>query len=353
MNLFGKKELTGLDVGSSSVKVMKLRDVGGSFQVQKFGIFPLSPETVVDGAIMDHGSVVETVKNGFSSLGIKDRYVAASIEGHSVIIKKVVLPTTTPEDLEDSIQWEVEQYIPFEVTDVKLDFQVLGPLQEDPTRMDVLLVAAKNDLVEDYVSVIKEAGLVPSIIGVDSIAVGNTFEDCAIISEDQLPMVVNVGSSFMNIVIVDDGVPLFTRDVSMGGAMFNNELQRQFSVSYDTAEKMKRGEELEDFDSERVESIVKNVSSIIATEVQRSYNFYAATYPDRLVNKVFLTGGAAGAKFLKESISEKLGITVDIFSPFDGLMVDEDSVDMGLVREQGTAATVVTGLAMRKPGDKV
>ncbi len=352
MNLFGKKELVGLDIGSSSVKVMKLKDLGGSYQVQKFGVFPLSTETVVDGAIMDHGSVVETVKNGFSSLGIKDKHVAASIEGHSVIIKKVVLPTTTPEELEDSIQWEVEQYIPFEVKDVKIDFQVLGPLQDDPTRMDVLLVAAKNDLVEDYVSVIKEAGLVPSIIGVDSIAVGNTFEDCAVVSEGQMPMVVNIGASFMNIVIVDDGIPLFTRDVSMGGAMYNNELQRQFSVSYDLAEKLKKGESLEDFDRERVEGVVKNVSSIIATEVQRSYNFYAATYPDRLVTKVFLTGGGAGTMFLQESIAEKLGISVEIFNPLEGLSIDETSVDMEMVEEYSTAATVVSGLAMRIPGDK-
>lgn len=352
MNLFGKKELVGLDIGSSSIKVMKLREMGVSYQVQKFGVYPLSPDTVVDGAIMDHSTVVETIKNGFAELGIRDKFVAASIEGHSVIIKKVILATTTPEDLEESIQWEVEQYIPFEVKDVQIDFQVIGPLQDDPTRMDVLLVAAKNELVEDYVSVIKEAGLVPSIIGVDSIAVGNAFEACSGISEEQVPMVVNLGSSFMNIIILDEGVPLFTRDVSMGGSMYNNEIQRQFGVSYNVAEKMKKGEDLEDFNPERVDAVVKNVSSIIATEVQRSYNFYAATYPDKLVTKIFLSGGAARTNHLKELIEEKLAISAEIFDPFEGLMIDESAVLPEYVKNYGTAATVVTGLAMRKPGDK-
>lgn len=352
MNLFGKKELIGLDIGSSSVKIMKLKEMGtSSYQVQKFGVYHLSPDTVVDGAIMDHSAVVEAIKNGFADLGIRDKYVASSIEGHSVIIKKIILGTTTPEDLEESIHWEVEQYIPFEVKDVKIDFQVIGPLQDDPARMDVLLVAAKSDLVEDYSSVIKEAGLVPSIIGVDSIAVGNSFGACSGISEEQLPMIVNIGSSFMNIIIMDEGIPLFTRDVSMGGSMYNNEIQRQFGVSYNVAEDMKKGEEMEDFSTERVEAVVKNVSSIIATEVQRSYNFYAATYPDKQVTKIFLSGGAARSKYLKELIEEKLSISAEIFDPFDGLMVDETSVNMDYVKNYGTAATVVTGLSMRKPGD--
>ncbi len=352
MTLFRKKELVGLDIGSSSVKFMKLKESGGTYQVVKFGVEPLFPGAVVDGAIMDHGAVVEAIKTGFARLGIKDRYVATSIEGHSIIIKKVILPTTTPEDLEESIQWEVEQYIPFEVKDVKIDFQVIGSLPDDPTRMDVLLVAAKNDLVEDYVSVIKEAGLTPSIIDLDAIAVGNAFEACAGISEAQLPMVVNVGASFMNIIIMEEGVPLFTRDVSMGGAMYNNELQRNFGVSYDLAERMKKGEEVEDFDPERVESIIKNVSSIIATEVQRSYNFYAASYPDKLVTKIFLTGGASRSQYLKEMIEDKLAISVDLFDPFDGLIYDESSIDPEDVREFGPASTVVVGLAMRKPEDK-
>ncbi|RMG59689.1 MAG: type IV pilus assembly protein PilM [Deltaproteobacteria bacterium] len=352
MALFGKKELVGLDIGSSSVKIMKLRESGGTYQVAKFGVEPLPQNVVVDGAIMDHSAVVEAIKAGFARLGIKERMVATSIEGHSIIVKKVILPTTTPEDLEESIQWEVEQYIPFEVKEVKIDFQVLGPLPDDPTRMDVLLVAAKNELVEDYVSVVKEAGLTPTIIDLDSIALGNAFEACAGISEAQIPMVVNVGANFMNIIILEEGVPLFTRDVLMGGSMYNHELQRNFGVSYDIAERMKKGEELEDFDPERVDAILKNVSGIIATEVQRSHNFYAASFPDKHVTKIFLTGGASRSPFLREMMEDKLGIGVELFDPFDGLVYDESEVDGEMVKAYGPAASVVTGLAMRKPGDK-
>ena len=176
-----------------------------------------------------------------AELKIHEKEVAISLSGHSVIIKKVQLPTTTAEELEESIQWEVEQYIPFDIKDVKIDFQVIGPLKDDPSKMDVLLVAAKTDLINDYMSVVKDAGLVPRIVDIDSLAAGNAFELIHPVSDDQVPMVVNVGASFMNINILHAGVPLFTRDVPMGGGMYTTEIQKQVAVSFETAEEYKTG----------------------------------------------------------------------------------------------------------------
>jgi type IV pilus assembly protein PilM len=347
MALMGSKELIGLDIGSSAIKLAHVKPVGVEFRVRKFGVFPLPADAIVDGAIMDHVSVIEGIKTALRELNVKEKEVATSLSGHSVIIKKVVLPTTTPEELEESIQWEVEQYIPFDIKDVKIDFQVIGPLKEDPSKMDVLLVAVKTDLVNDYVSVIKDAGLTPTIVDIDSIAAGNAFELCRPVSDEQVPMVVNVGASFMNINILHSGVPLFTRDVPMGGGMYTSEIQKQLAVSFETAEELKVGKKDAGDRAEKIREIMRTVSNILSTEVQRSYNFFSATYPDRLVTKVYLTGGAAKSAFLKEMLIEKIGVDVELFDPFEGLTLEEGSVDPSMVSGFNTAATVAVGLALR------
>jgi type IV pilus assembly protein PilM len=352
MAVFGSKELIGLDIGSSAIKLAHVKPVGVEFRVKKFGVFPLPPDAIVDGAIMDHVSVIEGIKTALRELKVKEKEIATSLSGHSVIIKKVVLPTTTPEELEESIQWEVEQYIPFDIKDVKIDFQVIGPLKEDPSKMDVLLVAVKTDLVNDYVSVIKDAGLTPTIVDIDSIAAGNAFELCHPVSDEQVPMVVNVGASFMNINILHSGVPLFTRDVPMGGGMYTSEIQKQLAVSFDTADELKVGKKDAGERKEKITEIMRTVSNILSTEVQRSYNFFSATYPDRLVTKVYLTGGAAKSAFLKEMLTEKIGVDVELFDPFEGLMLEEGSVDRSLAASFNTAATVSIGLALRNQEDR-
>ncbi|MGB7971366.1 MAG: type IV pilus assembly protein PilM [Candidatus Deferrimicrobiaceae bacterium] len=352
MALLGSKELIGLDIGSSAIKLAHVKPVGVEFRVKKFGVYPLPPDAIVDGAIMDHVSVIEGIKTALRELKVKEKEIATSLSGHSVIIKKVVLPTTTPEELEESIQWEVEQYIPFDIKDVKIDFQVIGPLKEDPSKMDVLLVAVKTDLVNDYVSVIKDAGLTPTIVDIDSIAAGNAFELCHPVSDEQVPMVVNVGASFMNINILHSGVPLFTRDVPMGGGMYTSEIQKQLAVSFETAEELKVGKKDAGERAEKIAEIMRTVSNILSTEVQRSYNFFSATYPDRLVTKVYLTGGAAKSAFLKEMLTEKIGVDVELFDPFEGLMLEEGSVDRSLAAGFNTAATVSIGLALRNQEDR-
>jgi type IV pilus assembly protein PilM len=352
MGLFGSKELIGLDIGSSSIKLAHVKASGNVYSVRKFGVIALPPDAIVDGAIMDHASVIEGVKTALRELKVKEKEVATSLSGHSVIIKKVVLPTTTPEELEESIQWEVEQYIPFDIKDVKIDFQVIGPLKEDPSKMDVLLVAVKTDLVNDYISVVKDAGLSPAIVDIDSIAAGNAFEFCHPVSDEQVPMVINVGSSFMNVNILHTGVPLFTRDVPMGGGMYTSEIQKQLAVSFETAEALKVGTKDAGDRAGKLTEVMKTVSGILATEAQRSYNFFSATYPDRLVTKVYLTGGAAKSRFLKEMMGEKVGVEVELFNAFEGLSVDERLVDPAVVAQYGTAATVAVGLALRNLEDR-
>ena len=347
MGLFGSKEMIGLDIGSSSIKMAHIKSAGFENRLKQFGVGPLPSDSIVDGAIMDHAAVVEGIQNVMRELRIRKKDVAISLSGHSVIIKKVQLDTTTAEELEESIQWEVEQYIPFDIKDVKIDFQVIGPLREDPTKMEVLLVAAKTDLINDYVSVVKEAGLIPRIVDIDSLAAGNAFEVTHSVSDEQVPMVVNIGASFMNINVLHAGVPLFTRDVPMGGGMYTSEIQKQMAVSYETAEEYKIGKKDAGERAAKLEEIMKVVSNLLATEAQRSYNFFSATYPDRMVTKVYLTGGAAKSTFLKDILAEKIGVGVEIFDAIHGLSVDDRAVDPSMISQFNTAATVSVGLALR------
>ncbi|MCL2102680.1 MAG: pilus assembly protein PilM [Syntrophorhabdaceae bacterium] len=348
MGLFGgKKELIGLDIGSSSIKVAHIKGAGIENKLKNFGVYPLPSDAIVDGAIMDQAAIVEGIKSAIRSMKIREKNVAISLSGHSVIIKKIQLATTTTEELEESIQWEVEQYIPFDIKDVMIDFHVIGPLKEDPSKMDILLVAAKTGLINDYVTVVKEAGLVPRVVDIDSLAVGNAFESTQHVSGDQVPMVVNIGASFMNINVLHGGVPLFTRDVPMGGGMYTSEIQKQMAVSYEMAEDYKLGKKDPGDRSAKLEEIMKIVSNLIATEAQRSYNFFSATYPDRSVTKVYLTGGAAKSAYLKAILEEKIGVGVEIFNVMHGMSVDNKTVDSSILSKFNTSATVSVGLALR------
>ena len=187
MALFGSKEIIGLDIGSSGIKLAHIKASGTDYKVKRFGVHPLPPDAIVDGAIMDHAAVIEGIKSVLRDHKVREKDVATSLSGHSVIIKKVVLPTTTAEELEESIQWEVEQYIPFDIKDVKIDFQVIGPLKEDPAKMDVLLVAVKSDLVNDYISVVRDAGLSTAIVDIASIAAGRASRRTAHSSASSAP----------------------------------------------------------------------------------------------------------------------------------------------------------------------
>src|SRR6185369_10155792 len=171
-----KKDIVGVDIGSSAVKLVQLRELKGGYQLQNVGILPLPAETIVDNTLMDSSSVVETVRNLLASLDVTAKEAACSISGNAVIIRKISLPYMPAEELEDQIHWEAEQYIPFDINDVNVDFQILSPDEQDLSKMNVLLVASKKDIINDYLAVFGEAGLKLVVVDVDSFAVQNAYE---------------------------------------------------------------------------------------------------------------------------------------------------------------------------------
>src|SRR5438874_1483405 len=211
----------GLDIGSSSVKLVQLKEAKRGYVLEAFGVAPLPPEAIVDGALMNSTAIVEAIRQLITQYKLKSREVAIGVSGHSVIIKKISMPRMTQEELEESIQWEAEQYIPFDVKDVNIDTQILNPDANDATgQMDVLLVAAKKDMINDYTTVVSEAGLLPVVVDVDAFAVQNMFSANYDPSPNETVVLINAGASVVNINIITKGITTFTRDVTIGGNQF-------------------------------------------------------------------------------------------------------------------------------------
>ena len=348
----------GLDIGSSSVKLVQLKDAKRGFILDAFGVSPLPPEAIVDGALMNNGAIVDAIKQLVGQFKLKNREVAIGVSGHSVIIKKISMPRMTREELEESIQWEAEQYIPFDVKDVNIDVQILTPPDQDTGtgQMDVLLVAAKKDMINDYTSVVAEAGLNPICVDVDAFAVQNSFEVNYEVPKTETVVLVNAGASVVNINVLANGVTTFTRDVTMGGNQFTEEIQKQLNVSYDEAEKLKVGGEAgQDADSvvpQEVERVIQGVADQLAGEIQRSLDFYAATAADSHIARLYLSGGTAKIPALFKVIEQRVGVPVEILNPFKGIEIDNRRFDPNYVMDIAPSAAVGVGLALRRSNER-
>ena len=352
MQFRGKKDIVGIDIGSSSVKLVQLREVKGGYHLVNLGISPLPPEAIVDNAIMDSTSVVEAIRNLVESQKLKTKSVATSISGHSVIIRKIQMPMMTEDELESSIQWEAEQYIPFEISEVNLDFQILGADVKDPAQMNVILVAAKKDFVNDYLAVFKECGLNPVVMDIDCFALENAFEANVSAELNEIVALINMGASAMNVNILKEGVSVFTRDIQVGGNMFNEEIQKRLGLSSEDAENAKLGMPIEDIDPAAVQEVIGDAVENLSQEVQRSLDFFSATSADEKVHRLFITGGVAKTPQVKTVLEQRLGIPVEVFNPLQRIAAPESEFDPEYLQAVGPLLSVATGLAMRRMGDK-
>lgn len=344
----------GLDIGSSSVKLVQLKEKKGGYALQAFGMSRLPPETIVDGALMNSAAVVQAIQELLAEHKVKARDAAIGVRGHSVIIKKISLPRMSQDELDESIQWEAEQYIPFDVKDVNIDTQILTPAADAAGQMDVLLVAAKKDMINDYTSVCAEAGLQAAVVDVDAFAVQNAFETSYDLAAGETVVLINVGASVSNINILAGGTTTFTRDVTLGGNTFTEEIQKQLNISYDEAEALKVGGqgETDAVVPQEVERVIQGVAEQLAGEIQRSLDFYAATAADNRIARVYLSGGTARIPALFKLIEQRAGVPVEVLNPFKSIEIDHKKFDPMLLTQSAASAAVAVGLALRRAGDK-
>ena len=264
-----RKPLVGLDIGSSSVKAVELSRSKKGYQLTGFACEGLSPDVVVDGAIMDAPAMAASIRETLAAGKFKPKGVATGVSGHSVIVKRVVVPAATPDEVEASLQLDAEQYIPFEISDVHLDYQLVGPSMTagDEPGMEVVLVAAKRDKIQNHTNVIGMAGRNPEVVDIDAFALQNAFEANYLVDEDATVALLNIGASLMNINITKGGMPLFIRDVSVGGNQYTDILQKELQLSFQEAEDLKLGKN-GGSEAEMVQPLLESITDMICTEVQ-------------------------------------------------------------------------------------
>ncbi len=355
--MFGRTgNLIGLDIGDSSVKAVELKELGKGrgFQVVKLGWEPLSSEAIVDGQIMDSQLVTETIQRLFQRCRMKSTTpVATALSGHHVIVKRISLPVMSDAELAESIHWEAEQYIPFDIEDVNLDYQILeGSSLSGEGNMDVLLAAAKKDKIEDYVGVIQQAGLSAATVDIASFAIQNAFEANYDFEPDQVIVLVDIGSAVSSIAVLHGGTSVYWRDINLGGNQYTDAVQKELNLSADQAELLKRGEEVEGIPSERVTPILSAVNDDIGMEIQKTLDFFKQiSATDQPLDRLYLTGGTAQVVHMKESLGERLNTQVELLNPFRKIPPTGKDATAELVDEMAASASVAVGLALRKVGD--
>lgn len=364
MPIAKKNLIVGLDIGSHSIKLVEIVDTKKARVLQSFGIIGLPHNAVVEGSIKEMEIVASAIKNLYRNLKLKNKNIATSISGYSVIVKKISIDRRADAELESSIHDEAEQYIPFDISDVNLDFEVLQPPPAEPDEttedaekgegsglMDVMLVAAKKDMVEDYVSLIQLAGLNPVILDVDAFALQNAFELATGDTKGCFALV-NVGAEELGINAIKDGVSIFTRDSSYGGAQITEAIMNKLHVSFEEAENIKLGGTATNEQRAALEEIFTNVISGWGQEIKRALDFLASTYPDESIEKLYVSGGSIRIPGFLKYLELETELPVEELNPFANLQINEKVFDPKYLSYMGPQAAVAVGLALRSIGDK-
>ncbi len=344
--LGGSKTIVGLEIGSSSIKLVELKKGRGGITVTTMGMEPLASDIVVDSMIVDSGSVASAITKLFTEHNIKAKAVATSVSGHSVIVKpNVKMPAMSDGELSDVIQQEAAQYIPFDIADVNIDFQILNDESLGP-QMDVLLVAVKKDKILNYTNVLSLAGKSPAVVDIDAFALQNCYEYNYEPSPNSTVALLNLGASVMNINIVKGSTPLFTRDVSVGGHQYTDSLQKELDLSFDDAESLKLGSKVGTVSEDAKLPILQQVTEIIVLEIQKTFDFFRATAAGEHIERIYLAGGSSKVPGLIEALRQEFSLPVEVLNPFQKI---EAPVGPGseLVEQNAAQRAVAVGLALR------
>ena len=354
MGLFRtSKSIVGLDIGSSAVKAVELKPTGTGFRVAAFGSAPVPPDSIVDGAILDASAVVDAIRRVFDgNKAFRTKDVCASLSGNAVIVKKITLPVMTEAELDDSIYWEAEQYIPFDVQDVNLDYQVLDPGTGPDSRgsMDVLLVAAKKEKIGDYTNVIAQAGRTPVIVDVDAFALQNAYEVNYGLTPGQVVVLLNAGASAININILNGDQSVFARDISIGGNAYTEAVQKELDLPFEAAEQLKKGIPVDGATFADAQPVLHAVTENVLRDIQKTFDFYKATAASDQIDRIVVSGGASRVDGFLDMLEQRFGVAVEQFDPFR--VVTWDARKLGGEPTDQALAAVAVGLAVRRVGDR-
>lgn len=349
---FGKKDhLVGLDIGSKAVKAGEIVASKKGLNLKKFGLLQLPPGVIEEGAIKDPENAAACIRELFKIHRIKNRNVAISIGGYSVIVKNIVTQSMSEDELQDTIHLEAEQYIPFDINDVNLDFLILGEADTSPDQMNVLLIAVKKEIVSEYVNLIKLAGLNPCIIDVDAFALQNVYEINYDVRSKNVALI-DIGASKTSLNILKAGNSAFIRDVSLGCSQINQRIMSAAGCDFVQAEQIKLGQPADSISAEKVNGIETEVVAAWCAEIRRALDFFYSNYPDDAIGQVVLSGGGANIKSFRDTLSNETSIEVVTIDPFQKILNNDDKHDTEYLNEVAPQAAICLGLALRRVNDK-
>jgi type IV pilus assembly protein PilM len=338
-----KKRSVGLDIGSGFIKVAVVDHSGTEPVVEKIVLRALGGDAIVEGEVMDPGLVAETLNDLFEESGIQQRDVVASVGGRDVIIKPIQMDRMKKADAREVIRWEAEQHVPFDMDDVQLDFEITDP-EAEGLQMSVLLVAAKRELVENKLALLEEADLNARIIDVDAFALHNALETSYPEAMRGIAALVSIGHESTNVNILEDGVPILTRDLSFGTRRLSLDLQRERGLLAEEAETILRGEDVD----ERLRSFLNERVQEVGRGIERATAFLETQELGSSLGRLYLCGGGVHVPGLTEALAERLGVETRVASPFERLEMKPDALDEESVRMVAPLMMLSVGLALRR-----
>ena len=351
--IFGKKDhLVGLDIGSSIIKVAELKATGKGHALHKFGMTRIEPGTIVEGRVVDMQGLANDIRTLFKSQKIREKNVAISTGGHSVVIKSINTSTRPEKELHDTIYSEAEQYIPYDIDDVNIDYQSLGESEFSAEQMNVLLVAVKKDLVAEYIDLTHMAGLNPRIIDVDTFALQNAYEILPYESQEKITLLIDIGASKMSLNILKANASLMMRDTISGTNQILEEISTQFEISVAEAEQALNNEDADFVSPDKIGDICLSVAQSWCAEVCEVVNTYQSGSNGEKVEKIVLSGGGVFIEGFKDCLLSELEADVSIINPFEGLIVNEKKFPDSFITKAGPLAPIAIGLALRRVDDK-
>ncbi|MEK6534041.1 MAG: type IV pilus assembly protein PilM [Thermodesulfobacteriota bacterium] len=350
----GGKQLAGLDIGSSCIKLAEIQDNPKGPILTRFSRIPLAKGVIVDGAVVEPEALTATIKELYQQSGCKIRKIVTSISGHSVIVKKATFAQMDEEELRALIHDEAGKYLPFDdMAAVDYDFQIIGENPYNPSQMEVLIVAAKKEIVEGYTEAIHAAGLIPVIMDVDSFALETMYEENYEFEENDVAVLINIGASITNLNAVKGGVSIFTRDFTLGGNSITEALAANLGVSFEEAEKAKIEGTGDDEQARAAyrEGLIAYADPI-CSEIERSVDYFRSTFGAENISKVLLSGGGCMIPGMAADLGRRLGIETEMVNPFRKIPFDKKVLAPGAAERIGPIAAVGVGLALRKIGDQ-
>ena len=348
------KPLLGIDIGSSAVKAVELTAAGGRRMVATAGMRSVPAGSIVKGEIVDRTAVAEAIRGLLGAADIHGRDVALSLPGGAVIAREITLPRMSRAELAGSIAWEAERHIPFELCDVNLDYQVVdhaGDTERRPS-MAVLLVAAKKTTIAEYAAVVTEAGCVPAVVDVAAFALQNA---CALqggFERGAVAALLNCGASTINVNIVEGGRSVFTREIAAGGNTCTEALRRAGTLSFEEAERVKKSLSMREAEREDAEPALLEATEDLLLEVEKTFDFFAASRAAGRIGRIVLSGGASQGVGFASAMARRFDVPLERFDPFRKTQVVGRQIGWRDPADLAAAAGVAAGLALRRTGDR-